>query len=261
MDLLAETYHWIIAGAVALPRILLVFVMLPFLRATILPLMIRNGLAVSLALVVIPYVGADLARESLSLYWVFFLILKEAVLGVIIGVFVSTIFWALASAGSFIDLQRGSFSGRLFSPFIDSQAYTLGNFFVFAGGVLFFLSGAMLSVVDVIYSSYTIWPVTQLYPGLNENAILVFLDLLDKMMTYMLIIAGPVVVTMLIVEGGMAILGRFVPSLNIFMLAMPIKSAVAFLLLGTYMTFVFTFVNERILDQGGLFAYLEKVFP
>lgn len=261
MDLLAEAYQWIIAAAVGLPRILLVIVMLPFLRGEILPLAVRNGVAISLALVVIPHVAAELAQEPLSLYWVFFLILKEAVLGVIIGLFVSTIFWALASAGSFIDLQRGSFSGVLFSPFIGSPAFTLGNFFVFAGGVLFFMSGALLSMLDVIYSSYTIWPVTQMYPGVNQEAVLLFLNVLDRIMAYMLIIAGPVVITMLVVEGGMAILGRFVPALNIFMLAMPIKSAVAFLLLGTYMAFVFTFVNERILDQGGLLAYLEKVFP
>jgi len=46
-----------------------------------------------------------------------------------------------------------------------------------------------------------------------------------------LVLAGPAVIAMFLSEFGLALVGRFAPNLQVFFMAMPIKSAVGILVL------------------------------
>ena len=54
---------------------------------------------------------------------------------------------------------------------------------------------------------------------------------------------------MFLAEVGLALVSRFVPSLQVFFLAMPIKSALAFLVLVMYTQTLFTYATEHV---GGI---------
>lgn len=260
MDLFGIYNEYIIAVILALPRIMITFLMLPFLSRLVLPAMVKNAILLSLILFITPLVSSqinDLEMGSLTLIT---LILKESVIGLFIGFFSSLIFWAFASAGYFIDLHRGAMSATLFSAMLGSQTSNLGAFFAHLIATFFFISGGFLLLIQAIFTTYELWPVHSYYPTLDISNHAIVLTKMDYFMEITLIIAAPIVAVMALTEIGMALIGRFVPSINIFLLAMPIKSALAFLLLSLYFGYLLKYFNGSFKDLLLLPDFLSSAF-
>jgi len=64
---------------------------------------------------------------------------------------------------------------------------------------------------------------------------------------------------MFIVELVMGLIGRFVPSLNVFFLAMPIKSALALFVLTLYISLLMYYFTEQFRYIGTQFDTLEAI--
>jgi type III secretion protein T len=64
---------------------------------------------------------------------------------------------------------------------------------------------------------------------------------------------------MLLAELGMALIGRFVPQINVFLLAMPVKSALALLLLALYMTALLHYVGDGFRQYTGFLGLLDDL--
>ncbi len=60
-------------------------------------------------------------------------------------------------------------------------------------------------------------------------------------------LAAPLLIAMFLAEFGLALISRFAPSLNVFVLAMPIKSAVASLLLVIYIKLMMDHAYRQVL--------------
>jgi type III secretion protein T len=65
---------------------------------------------------------------------------------------------------------------------------------------------------------------------------------------------------MFIVELGAAIITRYVPQLNVFILMMPIKAGIAALLMVYYVTYISRYLMDSFLKFGDSFQVLESVF-
>jgi type III secretion protein T len=244
---------------VSLPRIMVIFNVLPFLGQRVMPAGIRNSLAISLSVMALPIVSAQLGSRDFDVAWWFLIIAKEAVLGLMIGYVLGIIFWSVASVGALIDTQRGALSAQLFSPMISDQTSITGALFAQLAGVVLLTGGGMLVLLEVIYESYLLWPVDAYYPVLNIAGVTIFLELLDSLMYIMLLLAGPLVIVMFLIEIGFALLGRFVPQINVFLLAMPVKSAVAFLILAVYITYIAKYIHVEFLQFGSVTSILDTI--
>ena len=101
---------------------------------------------------------------------------------------------------------------------------------------LFYTSGAFLAFLGLVYASYELWPVTQMLPLPQGSTVpLFFAGKVAWLMTYMLLIAAPIAVACLLVDISLGLINRFSPQLNAYVLAMPIKSGLAALLLCLYL--------------------------
>lgn len=239
---------------------MITFLMLPFLSRLVLPAMVRNAILLSLILFISPLVSSQISNLELSSITLITLILKESVIGLFIGFFASLIFWAFASAGYFIDLHKGAMSATLFSALLGSQTSTLGAFFAHLIATFFFISGGFLLLLQAIFTTYDLWQVHSYYPNLDISSHAIVLIKMDYFMEITLIIAAPIIAVMALTEIGMALIGRFVPSINIFLLAMPIKSALAFLLLSLYFGYLLKYFNHSFNDLLSLPDFLSGAF-
>ncbi len=249
--------EWLLALTLAAPRTLALFAVLPFFERRILPPTLRNGMALVLVLVVLPLVHGQAGAAALSLPALLGLILKEVFLGATVGYLVALLFWAIASAGFFLDTQRGAMSATLFTPMVGSQTSPLGAFLTQAAVTLLFATGGFLALLDALYLSYASWPVASYFPHLDRQAADFFLQQMDDLMRIMALIAGPAVIIMFLSELGMALIGRFVPQINIFLLAMPLKSSLAVLFLALYLGAIGRWAEREFLSLGRLFRLLE----
>jgi len=253
IESVSEAQGWLLALILTLPRILAVFIVLPFLSEPVLPGMIRNGIAVVLATFMVPVVASQLDTVPLDAIVIIAIIGKEMIIGLLIGFLVSLVFWAIGSMGYFIDFQRGAMSASLFAPMFGEQTSPLGAFFAQMMATLLFAGGGFLLLLDALFTSYVTWPVSSFYPNFNWAATDFFLKQFDWLMYNIILLAGPIVMTMFLAELGMALIGRYVPQINVFILAMPLKSAIALLMLALYTGFIVEYI------QGDLHRFSEVI--
>ena len=139
------------------------------------------------------------------------------------------------------------------NPLTGSESSPFGILFLQAFTVYFFASGAFLVFLGLVYDSYVLWPPLSFLPQLPPDIVDFTLGLADKVMYLSLVLAGPVVIAMFMAELGLALVSRFAPQLNVFVLAMPVKSGVALFILVLYGPFLFAYFEDELLEIAALF--------
>jgi type III secretion protein T len=224
------------AFALTQPRILTLCLMLPIFSRQLLPGRLRGAVVMALGLLMVPVLLPHIEHVDFDVLTLVGLILKESFIGLVLGFFVAMPFWIFEAMGSYIDYQRGASMGAFFNPTMGTEATSLALLFQLAYGV-YFLSGAGLPLtLSMLYDSFRLWDVWQWTPTLHVDAIAVLLSQLDRLLELVVLFSAPVVVTMLLAELGLALASRFTPQLQVFFLAMPIKSGLAMLILALYMS-------------------------
>jgi type III secretion protein T len=244
---LTHIHAFCIGLAYAQPRILAMFAILPIFNPQIVPGMIRLGIASSLGLLVAPSL-MQAAVPQLSLAQWMFVMCKEAFVGFTIGFALALPFWAFEGIGFLVDNQRGASISATLSPLTGNDSSPLGLLFNQAFIVFFFLCGGFPIILQALYDSFRLWPVFDWTPTLHPETMPLVLAQLDAMVRLAVLFAAPVTVAMFLAELGLALISRFVPQLQVFFIAMPVKSALAFFVLIVYGATLFDWGRESIGD-------------
>src|SRR5690606_13797076 len=141
-----------------LPRVVGAFVVLPLMTQQTVPVMVRNSFMVSLAIIALPVALAGMPMESLGAAEWPVIVLKELFIGVAIGFCFGIVFWAIGAVGNVIDTQVGMSMASIIHP-IQGHTVTLhGESLSQLAAWLFMASGAFLMFLDLLMSSYLLWP-------------------------------------------------------------------------------------------------------
>jgi type III secretion protein T len=212
-----------------------------------------------LSVVAVPMTLEQVKDIPIEMLPVLIIVIKEVILGFMMGFMFSIPFWAVSAAGYFIDMQRGTMSAEQFAAVISDQTSPLGNVLVLMAVTLLFASGGFLLLYEVLLLSYQTWPIDRFFPKFHMDSSVVILRQLDLLMYTAALIAGPIVAVMYLIEIGAALVARQVPQLNVFLLTMPIKSGVGMLILIYYVTFIANFMREKFLHFSDSFQILERI--
>lgn len=74
-----------------------------------------------------------------------------------------------------------------------------------------------------------------------------FYSQFSQLLSLCVLLAAPLLIAMFLAEFGLALISRFAPSLNVFILAMPIKSIIASFLLVIYLNVLMTHAYDSLL--------------
>ncbi len=229
--------------AVILPRLGAAFIILPLLTSEVVPSMIRNVLIVTLSLVVYPLVAPTIDSNAMAALSLPMIIIKEVFIGLLIGFTFSVLFWALEMAGQIIDAKVGATTAQLNDPLAGHQTSLTGSLLSRFGSWLFVASGGLLIFIDVVLSSYTVWPVAKMLPALSPNTPEFVIARIHEMLLLSVLIAAPALVLMTMIDVGMGFMNKFAQQLNVFSLSMPLKALISIwmilILLATVADFTF----------------------
>ncbi len=217
--------------AVVLPRIAAAFLLIPYFTTETMTPLIRNVFFVSLALTVVPLALAQPIPAAVSGTALIPIVLKEILIGIAIGYTFSVVFWALEGAGQIIDSKIGATSAQLVDPITGQQTTLLGAYLGRLAGYLFAAFGGLTLFVDLLLSSFAIWPVLSGFPNLTAVGSIFFVQRFDELMRLMLLLAAPALCVLTLLEFGLGFMNRYAPQLNVFTLSMPLKSLLAILIL------------------------------
>ena len=262
MELLLETVKEILYTlTLAMPRIVGAMTVLAFMGPNVLGgALARNGIAAALSILVYPIVSAQIAQADLTALVLAGAAAKEFLVGMLIGSVVMVVFWCIAAVGNFIDNQRGATMASSMDPLVGEQVSPLGLFLTQSMVAIFFCTGLFNSFLGGIYRSYELWPATSFWPVMDMNVVTFFAGQFVLISQIALLVGGPVVIAMFLSELGLGFISRFAPQLNVFFLSMPVKSAVAMLMLILFWGILIVFFGERLRELD-IMALLEQLFP
>jgi type III secretion protein T len=170
--------------------------------------------------------------------------------GYILGFSVGWIFWVMEAVGNIIDNQRGASIATAVNPLLGQEASPLGILFSQSITAYFYAIGGMFVFLNIFYASYIIWPAGAWLPRFDVNTTIIVLAIFQKAATLAFLLAAPMVVVMFVAEFALAMVSRFSPQIQVFILAMPIKSALV--------TFLLIFYFKSALDFT--IIPLEKIY-
>lgn len=256
----AEVLSMIYPFLASIPRLAGAFALIPLFSRRTVRGVIRNEFILVLALFVYPSASADsqlLVGAAASFIWI---IAKEALVGVTLGFFLGTILWVAQNVGYLIDLQAGSQNATVFDPLHEQEDGATAVFMLQFVIALLLSGGGLLAMLDVIFDSYRIWPITHSSPRLDQLFVASVSARADTLLNLTLRFAAPVLVLLLLIEGGLGLINRFAEQLDVYTLAMPIKSLVASLVLLIFSSFIYDSIRGVLSQDTEVLRTLHGVF-
>ena len=234
------------------PRALAMLIVFPLLPVSLVPLVLRNGLAVAILLPVYPVLRAALPdAPDAPLAW-FFYVLKEAAIGAAIGWSFAIVIWAMEAVGGLLDIQTGTSSGATFDPLSQQPAAVFSQLMRNIAITIFLGVGGLLIILKVFYESLMVWPTKSAFPLSPAMVWDMTRNTSAQMLSLGLSIVLPLLILLLIIELGLGLMNRSLPQLNVFSLSMPIKMVAALLLLALALGYFSDLIIQFVANHDGL---------
>ncbi|WP_156289078.1 flagellar biosynthetic protein FliR [Oceanobacillus salinisoli] len=234
-------------------RVLAFFVTMPLFSYRTIPLPFKIGFGFFLAMIMFYTIdGSGVAFDSMYL----FLLMKEALVGLLIGLIAYIIVSAIQVAGGFIDFQMGFAIANVMDPQTGAQSPITGQF-LYMISLLFLLAvdGHHL-IIDGIVNSYQFIELGQFIPFENKSIADFVIDSFNYMFLIAFQMSIPIVGCLFLVDIALGIIARTVPQLNVFVVGLPLKILVSFVailvFLGLYMTLAKNLFETMFVTMRGL---------
>ena len=212
----------------ALVRATAWIVVCPPFNSPAVPVRVRAGIAVALAVLLARRVGE--ATGDASTVGFVGALLAQAAAGLVIGLLVMVLFAALQAAGELIDLQVGFSLGGVIDPVSGNMAAPIGRFYQLVGIVILFAINGHVLVTRAFLRSVERAPGGGIDGGLAAGAMV---DAVSSLLVSALEIALPVLAALFCAEVALGLLGKAAPQLNILVMGFAVKTLIAFVLLAT----------------------------
>jgi type III secretion protein T len=234
-----------LAGARWLPALVLV----PLFAGHALTGPARAVVMLALALPVAPSVATALAHSPLSLARWLTLVAKEAALGTLLAALIAVPFWAVEAAGTYLDYQRGG-NPQALDPAMSVDTSVLGIMLRLALVVFLFHHGALHAVLQIVTTSYAVWPTLAQWPMLDASAWESVGRLLVATMRLALVLAAPYLLALAAIEACFALLSRVNAKFPAYVAALPFKSVVLVFLLALTLPRLLTAAADLVVEHS-----------
>lgn len=207
-----------------LMRVAAIFAALPVFSNRNIPIMIKAGLALAIALAIFPIL--DLGRIGGLNNWGLLALgaTSEVLLGVCIGLLVRLLFAGIQMAGQIAGYQMGLAIANIMDPATSLQIPILAQAYNLMAMLIFLSINAHHWFLRSLVDSFDRLPLFHLH--LSASMISHLVDTAGAMFVIAIKIGAPVIVVLLLTSVAFGLLARTVPQMNIFIVAMPLKIVV-----------------------------------
>jgi len=198
----------------------------------------------------------DLRFEPFSLQFILLLI-GEAIIGIIIGFFLTIIFAAFATAGQFFSLQMGFGASETFDPLAQIENPLMGQFLNLVSMLIFLVVGGFQRLfLNGFWRSVQSVNVLALVEG-RDQVVALIASGLGRLFMDAIIISLPILGTLFLISLATGLISKAAPQINILSEGFPISIMTAFLVILASLPFMVE-VFSRIIGSG--FDSLETLY-
>ena len=219
----------------------------PVLGSRVVPNQVKVGLVLMLGLILLPFVRVPALPEDAYLLTAG--LASEFMVGTALGLASRIVFSGIELAGELMGQQMGLGVVQLFDPTAQQQVPLISHFQTLLASMVFLSMNAHFMIVEAVASSFDLVPpfMAELSAPVAEDV----LRLSQGMFVIALKLSAPVLATMLLINLLMAILGRTVSQLNVFILSFPVTIMVGFLVMGAALPFTVGIFQDEFERLGG----------
>jgi flagellar biosynthetic protein FliR len=206
-----------------LARVIGIFLQAPVLNARTFPALGKVTFAIWIALTlwfVTPISAETLPTDLLS---IFFALILEFIIGLLIGFVCNLIFIAIQSAGEIMDLQMGLSVAQSFDPIFGTQISVVGRLALFFGIVIFLIFDGHHLVLSTMHHSFSMINVSELYNFTSPQAMDGIVKLGGFIFKTAIQLAAPSILLIFLSDFTFGLVSRAAPQVNVFMLGFQVK--------------------------------------
>ncbi|MGZ8161529.1 MAG: flagellar biosynthetic protein FliR [Methylobacter sp.] len=211
-----------------LMRITAMFIAVPVFSIRAVPSRVRLILAVAITFVIMPLLPSLPAVEMFS-YEGMMVAIAQVMIGLLSGFIVQLVFSAVIFAGQGIALSMGLGFASMIDPQNGQQVPVVAQFYVIISTLIFFSLDGHLLLIKMLLDSFTTLPIG--VDGVAKADIWAIIAWSSRLFAGGLLLAMPVIVSLLLVNVSFGVATRAAPQLNIFSVGFPVTLMLGMLLI------------------------------
>lgn len=229
-------------------RISALLITIPVIGERTVPVRVKGGLAILVALLVFPSLGADInsLQSEDGILALTIAMIGEVVIGILIGLTTKIIFAGVQFAGEMIGIQIGFSIVNVIDPVSSSQVSVIAEFQYLIALLIYLAIDAHHTLIFAIVDSYRIVsPFSFHFSGpLMEHILILSRDLFIMAIK----ISAPIMAVLLFTNVALGVVARTVPQINVFIVGFPVQITVGLIVFGLTAP-VFVMLVQRVLSS------------
>ena len=214
------TAQQVYAAGLIFARLGAIVMLMPGLGETFIPARIRLSFALALSLLLFPLLAAKVPVLATGAGDFGLAVIREVIIGLLIGSILRLFMTSLATAGEIVSLQTTLSFAQTANPMQAAPSTTLGTFLGLIGIVLIFATDLHHLFIAAIVSSFDLFPFGRDIPVADAGQLAV--QTLGSSFALGLQLSAPVIVFSLVFNVAAGLVGRVMPQFQVFFAATPL---------------------------------------
>jgi len=214
------TAQQVFTGGLIFARLGAIVMLIPGIGEAMVSPRIRLALAFVMTLALFPVLSAGAPATPGSVGELAGMVIKEALIGLMIGGVLRLFMASLATAGEIVSLQTTLSFAQTANPSQAQPSTTLGTFLSLIGVVLIMTSDLHHLFISAMVRSYAIFPFHRTAPA--GDAATLAIQTVGRSFALGVQLAAPVMVFALIFNIATGLVGRVMPQFQVFFVATPL---------------------------------------
>jgi flagellar biosynthetic protein FliR len=214
------TAQQVFAGGLIFARLGSLVMLIPGIGEAFIPARIRLSLAFLMTLALYPVLSVGVPVEPATVAGVAGAVIKEILIGLMIGGILRIFMNSLACAGEIVSIQTTLSFAQTANPAQATPSTTLGTFLGLIGIVLIMTTDLHHMFLSAIVRSYSIFPFHKDVPV--RDASFLAIQTVGRSFSLGLQLAAPVMVFAFVFNIATGLVGRVMPQFQVFFVATPL---------------------------------------
>ena len=191
---------------------------------------IRLLFALAISFILTPVLSSHLPAIPGNSGVLLMLLISEAFIGLFIGSVMRILISALDTTGTIVSVQAGFSNATLFNPATGAQSAMMSAVYSSLGVTILFVADIHHYMLSTVVDSYRIFPASGAFPDIGSVS-----EVISKTVSAAFKIGVQLAIPFLIIGTlmyiGLGLLGRLMPQLQVFFLAMPLQILLSLVIL------------------------------
>ncbi len=236
-------------------RVIGIFLSFPLLNTSMIPLNVRVLFVVAFSLYIATLMDIRVSIEGISALSIALNVLKELLIGFLLGVLVNIFIAAFSYAAEMISYFMGLTIANMFDPTF-GQISVLDRFFILIFYLIFFVSGVYQLFLGGVIASFEIFPVYQF--NFNDGIFPYILEKSSQLFIVGFKLSFPFILVLFITNVVLALINRLIPQIMVFIVGLPLQIFLGLSALAIGSASIVYFAVNVLDETGSSFAEVIK---